>query len=183
MLQKNLYDQWGKEAYIDREAFVHKTAVLIGNIHVSRGVFIGPYVVIRADEEDPTYTLEIGENTNIQDHVLIHASNNKIGREVTIAHGAKVHGSVLKDNSILYIGACADRAIIEEGAFIHAHSYVGEGVRIPANKLVPPGSCILTQQEANELMDVPNQLNELRKEIVKRNIAHCKQYLSKRYWY
>lgn len=179
MIEKNPYDPVERAPRISKEAFVHETAVVMGNVEVSRGVFIGPYAVIRTDEEDPNFTVQIGEYSNIQDHALVHAKNNNIGNSVIIAHGAKVHGSTVKDNATLYIGACADGAIIGEGAFLHAHSYVGKGITIPDNKLVPARASITSQEQVDELEDVPESLLKIREHVLKDNRKHCEQYLEK----
>ena len=176
MLVPNPYDKKKRMPTVHKDAFVHETAVVVGNVHIQKGVFIAPYAIIRTDEENTDFILEIGENSNIQDRVVIHSSNNKIGKNVIIAHSVNVHGSQIGDGATLYIGACADSSIIGAGAFLHAHCYVGN-VTIPENKLVPPGACIFTQEKADELEDVSPDLMNLRKKVLEYNIAHTKEYL------
>ncbi|WP_375541180.1 hypothetical protein [Peribacillus frigoritolerans] len=86
---------------IDKTAFVSQFSSVIGDVTIRNNVYVAPNVSIRADEGTPFY---IGSNSNIQDGVILHGLFNKrilvgtngysifIGNEVTIAHGAIVHG-------------------------------------------------------------------------------------------
>jgi len=88
----------GHRPQVHESAYVDQTAILCGKIIVHENVFIGPYVVIRADEVDETGDMEpiiIGAHSNIQDGVVIHSKSGaavNIGERTSIAHRAIVHG-------------------------------------------------------------------------------------------
>ena len=71
----------GKTPVIHPSAWVHPSAVIIGDVHLGARVNIWPHVTIRADEG----SVNIGEDTNIQDGTTIHMtgglSNVSIGKE------------------------------------------------------------------------------------------------------
>jgi carbonic anhydrase/acetyltransferase-like protein (isoleucine patch superfamily) len=61
-----------------------------------------------------------------------------IGNEVTIGHGAILHGCTIKDRVLIGMGA-----IIMDGAVIEEDSIVGAGALITEQTIVPPKSLIL----------------------------------------
>ncbi|MBU0952022.1 MAG: hypothetical protein KKH91_04250 [Elusimicrobia bacterium] len=74
-------------------AFVHPTAVIIGNVKIGKQVFVGPDAVIRADE--PKSSIFIGANCNVQDRVIVHALQNTsvyVDNNSSLSHGCIVHG-------------------------------------------------------------------------------------------
>ncbi|MEO6147595.1 MAG: hypothetical protein ABIT70_11240 [Sulfuriferula sp.] len=86
-------------------AFVDPTVIIRGKVVIGENVFIGPYVVIRADDVDDSGNMEpisIGANSNIQDSVVIHSKSGAqviIGEHISIAHRSIVHGPcVVGDN-------------------------------------------------------------------------------------
>jgi carbon dioxide concentrating mechanism protein CcmM len=164
---------------IDKTAFVSQFSSVIGDVTIRNNVYVAPNVSIRADEGTPFY---IGSNTNIQDGVILHGLLNKrisdgiqrysifIGNEVTIAHGALVHGPCyIADevfvgfNSIVYI------AIVGRGAFISNNAVVTNGVRIPPDRFVPPGANIDSQEKADVLSPVPKDSKEFAHEVQRVN--------------
>jgi len=90
MIDKNPAGQYPA---IDKSAYVDKSARIIGNVKIGKNVFIGPLAVVRADE--PGSSIEIGDDCNIQDHVVIHAfslSKVVVGNNSSLSHGSIVHG-------------------------------------------------------------------------------------------
>jgi carbonic anhydrase/acetyltransferase-like protein (isoleucine patch superfamily) len=127
--------------FVSDRAFVHNTSNLIGGIYVSENCFIGPYSVLRMDEENCINGLFIGECSNLQDHVVVHSKNNRIGNKCNIAHHAVIHGSTIGDNSTVYIQSVIDHSEIGNNCFIDAKCYL-RGVVVPDNTYIPPGSFI-----------------------------------------
>ncbi|MGE4286417.1 MAG: carbonate dehydratase [Phycisphaerae bacterium] len=83
----------GKMPRIDESAYIHPSAVIIGNVHIGKDVFIGPNASLRADERGSE--IIIGDGSNIQDNVVMHCLENTsavIGRCNSFAHNAIVHG-------------------------------------------------------------------------------------------
>lgn len=119
--------------------YVHPSAVILGNLHFGDRTSVWPNAVIRADVSQIT----VGENSNVQDGAVIHCAGDwngkggfptRIGKNVSIAHGAKVHGCTIDDNVLIGIGA-----IIMDGAEVHGDTLVGAGTLIPPGKIVTSG--------------------------------------------
>ena len=84
--------------------FIAYSAEVIGEVIINNNVTILPNAVVRADND----VIDIGENTNIQDGAVLHTDPGicmKIGKGVTIAHNAMLHGCTIGDNSVIAIGA------------------------------------------------------------------------------
>lgn len=164
---------------IDKTAFVSQFSSIIGDVTVRNNVYVAPNVSIRADEGTPFY---IGSNTNIQDGVILHGLLNKrisvgvkrysifIGNEVTIAHGALVHGPCYIADKVFFVfNSIVYTAIVGRGAFISYNAVVTNGVRIPPDRFVPSGANIDTQEKADALSPVPKDSKEFSHEVQRVN--------------
>lgn len=118
------------EPVFHKTSYIHPLASITGNVKIGRYVFISPFASIRGDIEE----ILIGDYSNIQDSCTIHTSKNlpvKIGRYVTVGHGAIIHGAVIKDNVLIGMNATVlDGTVIESNTLIAAGSLVREGERI-----------------------------------------------------
>jgi carbon dioxide concentrating mechanism protein CcmM len=89
-----------------------------------------------------------------------------IGKEVTIAHGALVHGPCyIGDKVFVGFHSIVYNAIVEQGVFISYNAVVTNGVKISPNRFVPPGAHIDTQEKADALSIVPKDSQEFAKEV------------------
>jgi carbonic anhydrase/acetyltransferase-like protein (isoleucine patch superfamily) len=160
--------------HVDAGAFVDPTAQLIGGVYVSAGCFIGPYAVVRLDEKPGPAPLIIGRDSNLQDFALIHADTIRIGDRVIVAHQAVVHGAEVDDDVTIYIQAVVDGGgtIVGRGAFLHQGCYVGKGIHIAPGRYVEPGQRVLTQAEADSLVEVPEALKAIRAKVLEHNRLH-----------
>ena len=99
------------------DTFVAETATLIGDVEIGKNSCIWYGAVIRGDVE----RIRIGEHTNIQDNVVIHCTYQKcpvsIGNNVSIAHGAIVHGCTIHDNVLIGMGAIVRHDLPDESVF------------------------------------------------------------------
>lgn len=119
---------------IDKSVFIADGAKVIGNVEIGKNSSIWFNAVIRADSD----MVKIGENTNIQDNAVIHTSAGfgvQIGNNVSIGHGAIIHGCTIKDNVIIGMGA-----IILNGAVIEENCIIGAGTLVTQGKVIPSGS-------------------------------------------
>lgn len=85
--------------------------------------------------------ITIGERSNVQDNCVVHVSKGKpvkIGKNVSIGHGAIIHGCTIDDNVIIGMGA-----IVLNGAHIRKNSLVGAGALVTENKEFPEKSLII----------------------------------------
>ena len=120
----------------DASVFVAPTATVIGEVIVGPDVSIWYGAVVRGDMA----TITIGEGTNVQDNACIHVDPGvpvTIGRWVTIAHSAIVHGATIEDGALIGMGA-----IVLNGAVIGHGSLIAAGAVVRENMVVPPGSLV-----------------------------------------
>jgi len=116
--------------------FIAPTATVIGNVTIAPGSSVWFGAVIRSD----TALIQIGRNTSVQDNAVIHVREGietRIGDQVTMGHGAIVHGAQIEDTVLIGIGAIIlDRARVGGGSIIGAGAVVTEGTQIPRHSLV-----------------------------------------------
>lgn len=168
--------------FVEDHAFVDGMADLFGGVYISTGCFVGPAASIRLDEKTSLEPLVIGRDTNLQDHVIVHAHPGGIGSRVIIAHDAVVHGCVLEDDVTVYIKAIVDTgAYISQGVFIDAGAYVGRNVRVPPNRYVAPMRTVLSSDEAAGLPEVNEEHRAMQKLVLRMNVEHTRRYLREQY--
>lgn len=124
----------GKAPEIHKDAHIAENASIIGDVTLGAGVSVWYGAVIRGD----ACTIRVGENSNVQDCCCLHgAKDTTVGKNVTIGHGAIVHGCTVEDNCLIGMGATIlDGAVIGEGSIIGAGALVSEGKVIPPRSLV-----------------------------------------------
>ena len=134
---------------VGKGAYIAKTAVIIGDVVIGNECSIWENAVIRGDLN----RIEIGDGSNVQDCCVIHTSPEhvvKVGKGVSIGHGAIVHGALIDDNCIIGINATVlDGAHIGKGSIIAANAVVPPGKEIPPHSLVVgvPGKIIRKDEE------------------------------------
>jgi phenylacetic acid degradation protein len=120
---------------VDPSAFVHPSAVLIGDVIVGARAYIGPCASLRGDFG----RIVVEEGANIQDHCTMHGFPGKdtvAGAESTIGHGAILHGCVIRRGALVGMNAVVnDNAAVGEDAIIAALAFVKAETRIPARSL------------------------------------------------
>jgi phenylacetic acid degradation protein len=121
---------------IDPSAFVHPDAVLIGDVVVGAGCYVGPCASLRGDFG--RLILEAG--CNIQDNCTLHCIPGLdlvISRDGHIGHGAIIHSAHIGANAMVGINAVImDNATIGESSIVGAMSFVKAGAKIPPRHLV-----------------------------------------------
>jgi carbonic anhydrase/acetyltransferase-like protein (isoleucine patch superfamily) len=135
--------------------YIHETAVIIGSVIIEDNVNILPHVVIRADND----VIHIHEGTNVQDGAVLHTDFQlpmHIGKYVTIAHNAVVHGCTIEDCVVVGIGAVVlNKAYIAKESIVGANAVIRENERVPSGTLYAgvPAKFIrdLTEEEREAL--------------------------------
>jgi carbonic anhydrase/acetyltransferase-like protein (isoleucine patch superfamily) len=122
---------------LGRDVFVAPNATLIGDVEIGDQASVWFGVVLRGD----IGPIRIGARTNIQDLVCIHLtegiSRAVIGADVTVGHGAILHGCIVGDRCLIGMGSILlDNAQIGEGSVIAA------GAVVTPNTVVPPRSLV-----------------------------------------
>ena len=123
-----------KKPRIDEQAVVADGAVVLGDVTIEKDVSIWYNAVIRGDAN----SIGIGEGTNIQDLAVLHVDADAslaIGKNVTIGHGAILHGCTIKDQALIGMGA-----IVLNGAVIGKGSMIAAGALVLQNTVVPDGA-------------------------------------------
>ena len=116
-------------------AYVHESAVLIGDVIVGARAYIGPCACLRGDFG----RIVVEEGANIQDTCMLHGFPGKdtvVGKEATIGHGAVLHGCVIGRGALVGMNAVVnDNAEVGEDAMVAALAFVKAEGRIPARSL------------------------------------------------
>ena len=124
--------------------FVAPNATVIGDVTLTANVSIWFSAVVRADKD----RIVIGEGTNIQDNCVVHTSTGHpviVGSNVSVGHGAILHGCTLGDQVLVGMGAIVlNGAKVGPGTLIGAGAVVTEGMDVPAGSVVVgvPGKVI-----------------------------------------
>lgn len=120
---------------VDPTAFVHPTAVLIGEVIVGAGCYVGPCASLRGDFG----RLVLEPGANLQDTCVMHGfpgTDTVVGEDGHIGHGAVLHGCNVGRNALIGMNAVImDNAVIGESAMVAACAFVRAGVEIPARSL------------------------------------------------
>jgi len=127
----------GKHPRLGQRVFVAENAALIGDVELGDDCSIWYSATIRADVN----AIRIGAGTNVQDNCTIHVTHldwpTIIGEEVTIGHGAIVHGCTVHRGALIGMGSrVLDGAVVGESALIGAGALVPEGMQVPPRTLV-----------------------------------------------
>jgi len=120
---------------VDPTAYVHPSAVLIGDVIVGPGCYVGPCASLRGDFG----RIVMKAGSNVQDTCVMHGfpgGETVIGEEGHIGHGAVIHGASIGRNVLVGIKAVImDNAVIGESAVLGAMTFVPEGKEVPARHL------------------------------------------------
>jgi carbon dioxide concentrating mechanism protein CcmM len=175
------------EPKIHESTFVHSFSNVIGDVRIGANVIVAPGTSIRADEGTPFF---IGENTNIQDGVVIHGLEQGrvigddqeeysvwVGKNASITHMALIHGpAYVGDNSFIGFRSTVFNARVGAGCIVMMHALI-QDVEIPPGKYVPSGAIITNQQQADRLPDVQAQDQDFTHHVVGINQALRAGYL------
>ncbi len=121
---------------VQPSCYVHKTAVLIGEVTLGENVSVWPCAVLRGD----IAAISVGDNSNIQENACIHVNYGApcmIGSGVSVGHGAVVHGSKIGDNCLIGMNS-----VVMESE-IGPNCIIGAGAVVPAGKNIPAGSLVM----------------------------------------
>lgn len=175
------------EPQIHETAFIHPFSNIIGDVEIGANVIVAPGTSIRADEGTPFH---IGENTNLQDGVVIHGleqgrvigdNQNEysvwIGSNASITHMALIHGpAYVGDSCFIGFRSTVFNARVGAGCIVMMHALI-QDVEIPPGKYVPSGAIITNQQQADRLPDVQAQDKQFAHHVIGINQALRSGYI------
>jgi carbonic anhydrase/acetyltransferase-like protein (isoleucine patch superfamily) len=134
-----LYAFDGREPEIGKDVYVSDHAIVIGDVKIGNGCYVGPGAILRGDYG----RIEIGPGTAVEESVVIHAPPEQvchIGKKVTLGHGAIIHASSVGDLSVIGMGAVlslgvkiGERTVIAEGAVVTMNQRLSAGVVVAGN--------------------------------------------------
>jgi carbonic anhydrase len=172
MIHKNPRTDFCRTEYfpeVDASAFVHPLAAVIGHVIIGKAVFVAPFASVRGDEGHPIF---IGDDSNIQDGVVIHALETErngelleanlvdvagtkyavhIGRKVSLAHQAQIHGpACVGEGTFVGMKSLVFRAQVGRGCVVEPGCII-MGVTIGEGRIVPAGTVLREQRQADSL--------------------------------
>ncbi len=133
--------------------FIAPNATVIGDVLLKANSSVWFNTVLRAEMD----SIEIGENSNIQDGSVLHVDPGCpliVGNNVTVGHKVMLHGCTIGDGSLIGINAVVlNGAVIGKGCIIGANSLVTEGMQIPDGSLVMGSPAKVKRQLTEEQRD------------------------------
>lgn len=201
MIEKNVLADFAGKVYdpvIDPTTYVHPLAAVIGNVILGKNIMVSPSASIRGDEGQPLF---VGDDSNVQDGVVIHALETEmngepieknlmevdgkkyavyVGKKVSLAHQVQIHGpAVVMDETfvgmkvLVFKSRVGSKCVLEPGCIVM-------GVTVADGRYVPAGSVIRTQQQADELPVITDDypMKSMNKGVVHVNTALAKGYLA-----
>jgi phenylacetic acid degradation protein len=135
-MQLTVYEIDGITPVVDPTAFVHPSAVLIGDVFVGPGAYVGPCASLRGDFG----RIIVRANSNLQDSCVMHGFpdfDTVVEEEGHIGHCAILHGCLVKKNVLVGMNAVInDHAVIGESSIVAAMAFVKARMEVPPRTLV-----------------------------------------------
>ena len=126
----------GKHPRFGNDCFIAPNATVVGDVVMGNNCSVWFNAVVRGDVN----YIKIGDKVNIQDGVIVHCTYQKnptiIGNNVSIGHGAIVHGCTIHDDVLIGMGSIVmDRCVIQKNSIVAAGSVVIEGTIVEEGTL------------------------------------------------
>lgn len=130
------YSFEGMIPVVDPTSYIHPTAVLIGDVRIGPGCFVGPGASLRADFS----SIFVGAGVNIQDNCVLHGTpgfHTVVEDYGHVGHSSIVHGCRIRRNALVGMAsALYDGCDVGEESIIAAMAFVPAGLKIPPRSLV-----------------------------------------------
>lgn len=131
------YEFEGHVPRISESSYIHEEAVLIGKVFIGGGCYIAAGAVLRGDWGE----IIVGDGSNIQENVVIHArpeSVTRLGNDSHVGHGAILHGCTLEEHVLVGMGA-----ILNDDVVVGDNTVIASGALLPPRMEVPPRSLVI----------------------------------------
>lgn len=132
-----LYEFEGRRPHVRESSFIHEEAVIIGKVEIGEGCYVAAGAVLRGDWGE----IIVGDGSNIQENVVIHArpeSVTRLGDNSHVGHGAILHGCELAEHVLVGMGA-----ILNDDVLVGANSVIASGALLPPRMEVPERSLVI----------------------------------------
>lgn len=135
-------DHFNQRPRFGRNVYIADTATVISNVVLGNEASVWPQAVIRGDVN----AIRIGARSNVQDGCILHVTHDgphtpggyalEIGEEVTLGHGAILHGCRIGNRCLIGIRATVlDGAMVEDEVLLGAGALVAPGKRLESGYL------------------------------------------------
>lgn len=131
------YEINGVRPVVHPTAYVHPTAVLVGDVIVGPRCYVAPLASLRGDFG----RLILEEGANVQDTCVMHGfpgGDTVVGQDGHIGHGAVLHGCRIGRNALVGMNA-----VVMDNAVVGAESIVGAAAFVKAGMEIPPRSMVV----------------------------------------
>lgn len=167
----NIISVRGKTPVIGKNCYIAPTATIIGDVTLGDGCSIWFGAVLRGD----VAPIRLGRNVNVQDNVVIHGTYERfattVGDNVSIGHGAIVHGATVKDRVLIGMGS-----IVLDGATVMPDTIIAAGAVLTGGKTAESHG-IYAGTPARRIKELtPEQAAD----TIGRTAAHYAEYVT---WY
>lgn len=192
---------------VSKFAYIDPLGLVIGDCEIGKLVLVAPFAVCRGDEGIPIHigdysnmqdgvilhaleTTSHGKNMDDRRYSaegsLLKGNSSEfkngfaiyVGDKVSLAHGVQVHGpAYIGNDTFVGMKSFIFNAKIGKRVAVGVSSTITDGVTIPDNKFVPPGTIITTQAQADAL---PSRVGSPYEKI-NSAVLHVNQELAKGY--
>ncbi|MFX7720652.1 gamma carbonic anhydrase family protein [Acinetobacter baumannii] len=133
-MAKNIRPYLDHHPQIDPSCYIDEMSVVVGDVKLAENVSVWPFAVIRGDVN----SIQIGKNSNVQDHCMLHVSHKNdakpngspliIGEDVTVGHHVTLHGCTI-----------GNRVLVGINTVILDDVMIGAGSLVPPRKVLKSG--------------------------------------------
>lgn len=152
-------------------AFVHESAVLIGDVWVGEGCYVGPCAVMRGDFG----RVVLGAGANLQDTCVAHSFPGRdsiVEEGGHIGHGSILHGCTVKRQALIGMNSVLmDEVVIGEESIVAAMSFVRHGFTCPPRSLVVGAPAKILRSLEQKEVDWKKQGTNEYLELARRSMA------------
>lgn len=181
----NLVDLSQPWKIVRNYSFLSPLVEIFGEVKVGKKIFIASNTIIHAE---PSTRICIGNKTNFQDNIVFLALRNhkapsskcgnissSTGERVSVGHQANIKNSRIGNFTFIGFHTSLNNVVLEDGAFV-MHGASLSNVRVGKNRLVPIGSVISTQAQADGLPLKTEANFEFQKEVLDVNEEFAESY-------
>ena len=165
------YSFEGVVPVVHPDAFVHESAVLIGDVWVAEGCYVGPCAVMRGDFG----RVVLGKGANLQDTCVAHSFPGRdsiVEDGGHIGHGTVLHGCTVRRQALVGMNSVLmDEVVIGEESIVGAMSFVRHGFTCPPRSLVVGAPAKIIRELEQQEVDWKKQGTEEYRALARRSRA------------
>jgi phenylacetic acid degradation protein len=156
---------------VDPSAYVHPTAVLIGDVIVGPECYVGPNAVLRGDFG----RIVLQRGANLQDTCVMHSfpdQDTVVEEDGHIGHGAVLHSCTVRRGALVGMNAVVmDEAVVGEAAIVAACAFVPAGMQVPPRTLVTGSPAKVRRELTQPEIDWKQEGTRVYQDLTRRSLA------------